>query len=126
MRIGFFVIVTIVLGLAVPTRAEPARPATARPLASVTQCMSYNETPNPSGGLDLTIQNNCGFSAKCKLAWKVVCAPQSTKRRKLHSHLVMFDLEPGQSQSRHANASACGDDSWQLSAITWSCTPLDA
>ena len=100
-------------------------PAFADHHKSVAECTAFDETEKGEDALELTVHNSCSIPVDCTLAWVVVCAPKSAKRRAAHASSTKFSLDQAATQSTDASAAVCGDDSWSIEGVTWSCQPKD-
>ena len=98
-------------------------PAFAQKDKSLDDCTSFTQTEKGDDVLALTVQNSCKVPIDCSVTWRVVCAPQSAKRRSVHPSSKKFALTEGSGQTVEASASVCGDDDWSLDSIKWGCEP---
>ena len=73
--------------------------------------------------VQLTIHNTCTVPLDCEISWRVVCAPDSKKRRATHKGAAKFQLTSAGTRSAEASANVCGDDGWVIDSVTWSCEP---
>lgn len=96
-------------------RAAPAR--------SLSDCTSFEQQDKNDTTISLTIRNTCSVPLDCSVSWRVVCAPDSKKRRAVHLASQKLALVEGTSSSADASAAICGDDAWQIDSIEWSCQP---
>ena len=100
-------------------------PAFADHKKSVSECTAFDEAEKGEDAIELTVKNSCSMPVDCTLSWVVVCAPKSAKRRAVHPAATKFSLAQAASQSQDASAAVCGDDSWTIDDISWSCQPKD-
>ena len=98
-----------------------AAPAVADHHKSLADCTSFDQVDKTGDTVDLTIHNTCSIPVDCELTWRVVCEPEAKKRRSVHPQDVKVTITEGASQSTEASAAVCGDGSWQLDAVEWSC-----
>ncbi len=98
-------------------------PALAEHNKSLSDCTSFAQAEKGDTSLELTIQNKCTVPVDCTISWRVVCAPDSKKRRAVHPGASKLALVEGAASSAEASASVCGDDGWTIEAIEWSCQP---
>jgi hypothetical protein len=96
-------------------RAAPAR--------SLADCTAFDQQDKNDTTVSLTIRNTCTIPVDCSVSWRVVCAPDSKKRRAAHAGSQKLALVEGTSSSADASAAVCGDDAWQIDSISWSCQP---
>jgi len=102
----------------------PAIPALADRHRSVADCTSFNQTDKGDSAVELTIHNGCTIPVDCSLSWNVICAPDAPKRRASHPGSAKMSLgSDNASKSAEISAAICGDDSWTIQAIQWSCQP---
>jgi len=90
---------------------------------SLATCASFDQVDKDEATLELTIHNACTMPVDCSLSWRVVCAPESKKRRAVHPGSTTFSVTHGTSQKTDASAAVCGDDAWVIDSIVWSCQP---
>jgi hypothetical protein len=72
-------------------------------------------------GVEVIVNNRCTLPVSCTVEWTLVCAPRSKKRRARHRGKQQFTVASGSAGNARASAQRCGDDSWELSGITWAC-----
>jgi hypothetical protein len=111
--------------IATPAFAQP-KPAVKkidRPARSLADCTSFDQQDKGDAAVDLTIHNTCTIPVDCTVSWRVVCAPQSKKRRSEHPGSEKLALVEGAASSTEASAAVCGDDAWSIDSIEWSCLP---
>ncbi|MBV8759246.1 MAG: hypothetical protein JO257_18305 [Deltaproteobacteria bacterium] len=115
----------IVCALALLATAASAQPKEAkiRPARSLADCTSFDQQDKDDVTVDLTVHNSCSIPVDCTVSWKVVCAPQSKKRRSEHPESRKLALVEGTAGSTQASAAVCADDAWSIESIEWSCTP---
>jgi hypothetical protein len=90
---------------------------------SLADCTAFDQVSKGEDAVQFTIKNTCTIPLDCKIEWRVVCAPESKKRRSVHPSTSKLALVDGTSQSAEATASMCGDDAWTIDAVAWSCEP---
>lgn len=90
---------------------------------SLSSCTSFDQADKGDDAVQFTIHNTCTIPVDCSISWRVVCAPDSTKRRASHRGGSKLMLQQGGSQTADASAAVCGDDAWVLDSIQWSCQP---
>ena len=98
--------------------------ASAQPKArSLADCTTFEQADKDDVTVDLKVHNSCSIPVDCTVSWKVVCAPQSKKRRSEHPESRKLSLVEGTGGSTEASAAVCGDDAWSIEAINWTCSP---
>jgi hypothetical protein len=90
---------------------------------SLTECTAFDQADKGEDKVEFTIHNTCSIPVDCAISWRLVCAPDSRKRRSVHRGAAKLALDEGGMQSTQASASACGDDGWSIDTISWSCQP---
>ncbi len=100
--------------------ADTARGASKKSLAT---CTAFDQLDKDDNTVAFTISNTCTIPVDCSISWRVVCAPDSKKRRATHGGRAKLSLVHGGSSSAEASAAVCGDDGWTLDHIQWSCEP---
>ncbi|NVB81596.1 MAG: hypothetical protein HOV81_24595 [Kofleriaceae bacterium] len=90
---------------------------------SLSDCTSFKQTDKADDKVELAIQNSCKVPVDCKISWRVVCAPDSNKRRAVHQKSEKLKLNEGAGGSAEASAEICGDDAWTIESIQWGCEP---
>lgn len=111
----------LAISICVPAIADNGR--THKSLAT---CTSFDQEDKGEDKVQFTIKNTCTVPVDCSVSWRVVCAPDSKKRRKVHpgsSKLVLLVEAEKSSQSVDASAAMCGDDAWTMDQIQWGCQP---
>jgi hypothetical protein len=90
---------------------------------SLADCTTFDQEDKGDDAVKFTVKNSCTIPIDCSMSWRVVCAPESKKRRAVHPASFKISLESGASDSREASASLCGDAGWTIDSIKWSCQP---
>lgn len=90
---------------------------------SIAECTSFQQNEKGDDAVEVTIHNSCAIPVDCSVSWRVVCAPDSAKRRSVHDDSKKFSLTSGTEQSNEASAAVCGDDGWAIESIKWGCEP---
>ncbi len=98
-------------------------PALADHRKSVADCTSFAQAEKGDSAIELTLHNSCSVPVDCTISWRVVCAPESKKRRAVHPSTSKLTLAEGTTSSAAADAAQCGDDGWSIESIEWSCQP---
>lgn len=102
-----------------PDKAPPERPS-----RSLATCAAFDQADKGDDGQTFTIRNGCAMAIDCTIAWKVVCAPDSKKRRAVHAESVKIpSLADGAQQTTEATTTVCGADSWAIEQVEWTCQP---
>jgi hypothetical protein len=104
----------LAISICVPALADRAR-------RSVATCTSFDQADQADSKVAFTIRNTCSMPVDCAVSWRVVCAPEAKRRRTAHPGSVRLAVEHAGSQSAEASAAVCGDDSWVIDSVTWSC-----
>lgn len=102
-----------------------AIPAFAKSTAarSISDCTAFTQTEKADDAVNLSIHNSCGIPVDCKVTWRIVCAPDAPKRRAAHAKAAKFTLPQGMETTTEASAAECGDDSFSIDSVSWSCEP---
>lgn len=90
---------------------------------SLARCTSFDQAEKGEAKVEFTIRSTCTIPIDCSVSWRVVCAPDSKKRRAAYPSTAKFALASGGSQSAEASATVCGDDAWTIDSVHWSCQP---
>ena len=106
----------LALSLCVPALAERSR-------KSLAECTAFDQADKGDSAVELTIHNACTVPVDCAITWRVVCAPESRKRRSVHAGAMKLAIDPSGKRSTDASAAMCGDDGWSIDTIAWSCEP---
>ncbi len=106
----------LAISICVPAMADRAR-------KSLSDCTAFDQNDKGEDKVEFTIHNTCTIPVDCTVSWRVVCAPDSKKRRSSHASNVKLAVTDGTSQSADASASICGDDAWAIDSVSWSCQP---
>jgi len=94
-----------------------------RPRRSLAACTSFDQADRGDDRVAFTIHNGCSIPVDCSVSWRVVCAPDTRKRRAAHAGSVKLAIADGASQSAEASAAICGDDAWAIDSVQWICSP---
>ncbi|MBA3821529.1 MAG: hypothetical protein H0X17_21780 [Deltaproteobacteria bacterium] len=100
--------------------AEPTREQTKKSLAA---CTAFDQVDGEDDTVQFTIHNTCSIPVDCAVSWRLICAPDTKKRRAAHPGAAKLTLVSGKSLSAAASAAVCGDDGWTIDQINWSCQP---
>ena len=106
----------LAIAISVPALADSAR-------KSISDCTSFDQTEKDEATLAISLRNSCSMPVSCKVSWRVVCAPDSKKRRATHAKSSSFTIATGAEHALEASASICGDDAFTLDQVTWGCEP---
>jgi hypothetical protein len=90
---------------------------------SLSDCTAFNQNDKGDDKVEFTIHNTCSIPVDCAVSWRVVCAPDSKKRRAVHAGTAKLAITDATSQSTDASAAVCGDDGWSIDNVQWSCQP---
>lgn len=90
---------------------------------SVASCTSFDQVDKDESTLELKIANSCSMPIDCSLKWRVVCAPDAKTRRAVHPKSSRLTISSGTTSATEVSAAICGDDSWTIDSIRWSCEP---
>lgn len=90
---------------------------------SLATCTSFDQANKGDDAVSFTIANSCTIPIDCKIEWRLVCAPESKKRRAVHPNTTKLSLADGAQQTTDASAAICGDDGWTIDDVAWSCEP---
>jgi len=101
----------------------PAALAKNKSKKSIADCTSFQQNDKEEDRVEITIHNSCAIPVDCSLSWRVVCAPDSVKRRSVHDNSKKFLLTSGTEQTNEADPAVCGDDGWAIESIKWGCEP---
>ena len=106
----------LAVSICVPALADRAH-------RSVATCARFDQVDQGDAKVAFTIHNTCSIPLDCAMSWRVVCAPDSKKRRSAHPAATTVTISDGSSQSAEASAAVCGDDGWVIDSVRWSCQP---
>jgi hypothetical protein len=90
---------------------------------SLADCTSFQQTDKAEDLVELSVHNSCSVPVDCTIKWRVVCAPDSKKRRAVDAKRSTFTLNQGTGRSAEASAASCGDDAFAIDHIEWGCEP---
>ncbi|MEJ7603431.1 MAG: hypothetical protein WKG01_36430 [Kofleriaceae bacterium] len=88
---------------------------------SLSDCTSFVQEDKDDDKVSFKIQNTCSIPVDCAVSWRVVCAPDSKKRRSSHPGSAKLSLSSGATEATEASAAVCGDDTYAIDQISWSC-----
>ena len=90
---------------------------------SLAECTTFDQADKGEDAVQFTVKNTCSIPVDCTFSWKVICAPQSKKRRSVHAGDAKVSLAADNGTStKDVSASVCGDDSFSIEGIEWSCS----
>lgn len=113
-RIAPWVFSVLILACTVSAAAGVKRRSAAR-------CVRYGQKMDAAhSGVDLRLDNRCGFAVACSIRWDLVCAGGASSPSSSE-----LSLERGQASTVNASASACEGD-WEVANVRWSCDPVRA
>lgn len=90
---------------------------------SIATCTAFGQQDKGDDKVEFSIHNTCTIPVDCSISWRVVCAPESKKRRAVHPGAAKLLLADGSMQTAEASAAICGEDGWSIDNISWSCQP---
>jgi hypothetical protein len=90
---------------------------------SLSDCTSFTQQEKGEDAVTMSVHNSCKAQVDCSISWKVVCNPESKKRRAVHAKSSAFTLLEGTEQTAEASASVCGDEAWTIEGVQWGCEP---
>ena len=90
---------------------------------SLAECTSFDQVEKGEDTVEFTVTNSCSIPLDCSMSWRVVCAPDSKKRRSVHPSESKFSLTTNSTETKKASAAICGDDPWTISGVEWTCAP---
>jgi hypothetical protein len=90
---------------------------------SLATCTSFDQADKDEETVEFSIHNTCSIPVDCSISWRVVCAPDSKKRRASHAGAKKLSLSSMGGDSAQASAAVCGDDAWMIDGVQWSCEP---
>lgn len=101
----------------------PAIATAERVHKSLADCTGFEQADKGDDAVSFTIHNGCSIPVDCSIHWRLVCAPESKKRRSTHPATARLALGDNGTSTADASAGDCGDDSWTIDQIEWSCQP---
>lgn len=90
---------------------------------SLAECTSFDQVDKEDDKVQFTINNTCSVPVDCTVTWRVVCAPESKKRRSVHAGSAKLSLGDSTSLSTEASAAVCKDAGWAIDQVHWTCEP---
>ena len=90
---------------------------------SLSDCTSFTQKEKGDDAFEMSVHNSCKAQVDCSVSWKVICSPDSQKRRAVHASSQKFTLLEGGEQTAEASAAVCGDESWTIEGVQWGCEP---
>jgi hypothetical protein len=106
----------LAISICVPALADRGR-------RSLDTCTRFDQVDQGDDKVAFTFHNACSIALECSVSWRLVCAPESAKRRSAHPGSASFQLADGSSQSATASASVCGSEAWVIDSVRWRCEP---
>lgn len=90
---------------------------------SIADCTRFEQSDRGDDRVGFTIHNACSIPLDCAVSWRLVCAPDSRKRRAVHPGSVKLAIADGATGSAEASAATCGDAAWVIDSVAWICLP---
>lgn len=91
---------------------------------SLADCTTFDQNDKGDDAVSFTVKNTCSIPVDCTFSWRVVCAPQSKKRRSVHAGDAKVSLAADNgSSTKDVSAAVCGDDAFSIEGIEWACAP---
>ena len=91
-------------------------------IKSISSCTTFDQADKGEDAVELNVQNCCAAAIECTVSWQVTCI-DAKKHKTTHPSEQKLSVTEGTSQSTDASAAVCGDQSWSIDAIQWSCQP---
>ena len=91
--------------------------------ASKMTCMKYSQAMSESG-VDLTLRSGCEARVTCEIRWVVRCGDDDKDTAK-RQFAESFSLDHGDAHRAEPSAAVCGDESWEIDDVRWSCQPVE-
>lgn len=107
----------LALSICVPALASAGREK------SLDDCTAFTQEDKGDDAVAFTVSNSCTIPVDCQIEWRVVCAPDSKKRRSTKAGSAKLALAENSMASAEASAAVCGDDAFAIDRIEWSCQP---
>lgn len=98
-------------------------PAVATARKSLSDCTTFEQTDKGEDAVELKVANSCSIPVDCTVQWKVICAPDSKKRRAVHADTAKISIKENGAATKDVSAAVCGDDAFSIEGITWTCAP---
>lgn len=114
MTVARWATCALALGIFVSSAAASKR--------SIAACTTFDQVDKDDDSVEFTVKNSCSIPVDCSLSWEVICAPTSKTRRVVHADSAKLSLAADRGvQNKVVSAAVCGDDSWTISGVVWSC-----
>lgn len=102
-----------------PSSVSMAQGSARRP-QRVSRCVKYSQTMgSDKQSVDIGLANRCRFAVSCTVEWRVSC--ESDGAGNSGEAARSLDLGAGARQTINASAARCGDESWEVQDIRWTC-----
>ena len=88
---------------------------------SVASCTTFDQVDKDDDKVEFTIHNACSMPIDCSIKWRVVCAPDAKSRKAVHPKSLKLQVTTNSTSATEASAAVCGDDSWTIDSVHWSC-----
>ncbi len=98
-------------------------PAIASHRKSLGDCPTFDQTDKGEDAVELKVSSSFSIPVDCTVQWKVICAPNSKKRRSVHADAAKLSLKENGAATKDVSAAVCGDDAFSIEGIEWSCAP---
>lgn len=106
----------IALGVTAATAAKPKR-------VKIARCVKYSQKRgSDEQSVNVGLRNQCRYAVSCTVEWKITCEDDDADTpARVQARTV--DLGRGAREIINASAAACGDASWAVDDIKWTCEP---
>lgn len=123
----FPLIVAAFFGLAVgPLLSIGAGDLSAKvPSKRIARCVKYSQKRGSDDqSVDVGLRNRCRYDVSCTVEWTVSCEDDEADAPARHQARSV-DLDRGAREIINASAAVCGDGSWAVDDIRWTCESRD-
>ena len=92
------------------------------PKKKIARCVKYTQTKGKDEqSVDVGLRNRCRYSVSCTVEWKISCEAEPDVAPREHAMTV--ELDRGAREIINASAASCGESSWGVDDIRWTCEP---
>lgn len=111
------------IALAIGASAGAGDLSAKTPKNKIARCVKYSQKKGADQqSVDVGLRNRCRYNVSCTVEWKVSCEDDDADTPPREQARTV-DLDRGAAEIISASAAVCGDGSWAVDDIRWTCEP---
>jgi hypothetical protein len=118
MRFPPILVALVGCAMAIGASSTAAKPTKQK----IARCVKYSQARGADEqSVDVGLRNRCRFDVACTVEWKISCDGDDAGTVREQARNVSLDR--GAREIITASATVCGDESWAVDDIRWTCEP---